>query len=392
MTKLTARQVSAMKEPGRYADGGGLYLDVRPSGGRNWLWRGTIAGQRTVVGLGPVSDMTLAQARDRAAEVRLMVKRGEDPRQSRARNEGHTFEQVARACHAALSGDWSPVQRHQWLRSLELYAFGAIGAKDINSVTRRDVVQLLEPIWQTKHETATRVLRRVGAVLVWAIAREIREDGVNVAEASAVRAGLPAVRVTVEHHAALGWPDAPDLMRWLDERGGSSAGALGWVLMTAARSGEARGLRRSELDLRAMTWTVPAERMKSGKEHVVPLSVAMVRWLDRHGAQGDLVWPGQRSGRELTDMGLLKVVRAYRSGLTVHGLRSTFRDWCGEHGHDRDLAEMALAHAVGGRVERAYARSTLLERRRSLMEAWTDWCGGGLDGGADVVPLRQSGG
>lgn len=390
---LSAKRVEKERSPGRYADGGGLYLVVAESGARWWQFRYKAKGSdaRPEIGLGPVRDVSLADARDKARELRAAIREGRDPKAERERQKGiPTFEKAARELYESLKPGWREggVHVNHWIASLETHVFPKIGDRQIDTITSADVLDVLGPIWFTVSETARRVRQRMRHVFRYAKAKHWYpgENPVDVASGSLPRHSNGAKR----HLAAMPHQDLPDFMAELAKRDGVAALALHFLILTAARSGEVRGARWSEIDLKNATWTVPADRMKAKKAHRVPLAAeALVVLEEARGLDDDLVFPGQREGRPLSDMTLSAVLKRMKLGhLTVHGFRSTFRDWAAEKTtFPREIAELCLAHEVGDQVERAYRRSDLFAKRRKLMEAWARYCHSVEKKGA-VVELR----
>jgi len=371
--KLSAPKVRTAK-PGRHSDGHGLSLLVQPSGARFWTLRVQVAGKRKDFGLGSYPALSLAEARDKAAEWRKAIKAGQDPR-ARAK-EALTFKEAAEALIAYKRPGWRNAKHAaQWSSSLERFAYPKIGEKDAAAIGIEDVLAVLKPIWTQKPETASRLRQRIEAVLNYAKTIKAR-SGENPAawrgnldniltKASKVRA--------VKHHAALDWREAPVLWTALARREGIAARALAFAILTVARSGEVRGAKWSEIDLEAKVWTIPGERIKAGKEHRVPLADAALTLLGEAGEPDDLLFPSpSRPGAMLSDMTLAAVLkRMGRGDITVHGFRSTFRDWAGEAtGHPREVIEAALAHRLKDKAEAAYARGDLFTKRRRLMEDW----------------------
>jgi integrase len=399
---LTAAKVRTAK-PGRYGDGNGLYLLVRGPEARFWLFRYTPPGRKMrEMGLGRADadgskgGITLAQARERLAELRRLIRAGTDPLDyreaqdaasaARAQAEAarkRTFAQVAEEYQAAHAAAWrNDKHRAQWAMTLREYAGPHLGALPVADIETAHVTAALRPLWHEKPETASRLRGRIEAVLDYAAAHGWRE-GANPARWRGYLDKLFPRRAkvrAVEHHAALPWPDLPGFMAALRGREGTAARALEFCILTAARSGEVLGARWSEIDLDAAVWTVPRERMKAGREHRVALSEAaltLLHSLARDEAGPDaLVFPGLREGRPLSVMAMAMVLRRMRRGdLTVHGFRSTFRDWAGETtAHPREVVERALAHGLGDTVEEAYARGDLFGKRRKLMEDWAGFC------------------
>lgn len=376
---LTAVGVKNAK-PGRHPDGDGLYLLVKESGAKSWLLRVQVGGKRRDFGLGSATILTLAEARASAAELRKFCKAGGDPiarrnQEKQARIVIPTFRDAAQAAFAEQKGGWrNPKHRAQWLSSLEAYAFPFIGDAQVDQVDGPKIRDLLLPIWLAKPETARRVRQRVGAVLDWAHVKGLRA---TEAPMRSLSKGLPRQPKKGEsHHAAMPYADAPSLYARLVAQESVGRLALRFVMLTAARSGEVRGATWEEIDLEDRVWAVPGTRMKAGRTHLVPLSDAAVAVLQRAAllrTEGSdaLVFPGLRS-RPLSDMTLLKVLRANGGdGMTVHGFRSSFRDWAAECTNTAgDVVEAALAHTIANKVEAAYRRTNYLEKRRDLMAEW----------------------
>ena len=381
MGKLTATAVKAAKAAGRYGDGKGLFLQVGTGGAGSWLVRVQRDGKRRDFGLGSRDTVPLALARDRAAAVRAQIEAGLDPIAERKRAEGvPTFRQAAAAAHAERKAGWRNGKHDaQWLRTLETYAFPTIGEVRVNAIESGAVRDLLAAIWLEKPETARRVRQRVGAVLDWAHAKGYRD---SEAPLRAIGKGLPRHTGTRGHHAAMPYSDLPAFMPRLRERESWGRLALEAAILTAARSGEVRGATWAEIDLEAGLWTVPGTRMKAGREHVVPLSPAAVQVFRRAWAlrtpASRFVFQGARADKPMSDMTMGKVLKDAGLTVTAHGFRSSFRDWVSEQtSFAGELAEAALAHAVKDKTEAAYRRGNLLEKRRALMDAWGDYCGGG---------------
>jgi integrase len=391
MPKLTTKTVQAIREAGRYGDGGGLYLEVSRTGSKSWILRVTVKGRRRDIGLGGASWVSLAEAREKAHAFRKAAKDGRDPLAEReAQKQVPTFEDAARTVYEISKPGWRKGGVHikHWISSLEAHAFPIIGAKPVDTIQSGDVLDVLQPIWFKIPETARRVRQRMRQIFAWAKGANLYpgENPVDVAKGS-----LPKnTSETKKHHAALPYEEVPDFMAHLSAREGVAALALRFTILTAARSGEVRGARWAEIDTANAMWTVPASRMKAKKEHRVPLTAEALAALDKvRGLDPDLVFPGQRRGRPLSDMTLTAVLkRMGRGDLTVHGFRSTFRDWAAERTNaPREIAELCLAHFVGNAIERAYRRSDLFDKRRALMDQWGRYC---LSGRASdkVVELR----
>jgi integrase len=389
--KLSALKVRNLTAPGRYGDGGGLWLQVRRAERRSWLFRYKRQGRAHWMGLGPIEDVTLAEARELAREARRSLLQGDDPiqrrRTDRAARAGVSFREVADLYIKSHEGTWrNDKHRAQWRSTLETYAFPVFGNRPAAEITVGDVMKVLDPIWRDKPETASRLRGRIESVLDYAAARGWR-TGDNPARWRGHLSNLLPARskvAPVEHHAALPWRETGTFMAELRGQKGIGAAALEFAILTAARTGEVIGARWSELDLAEQVWTVPAERMKARREHRVPLTeaaIAVVRRMEPgRPEQGDgLVFPGAKRGRGLSDMSLAAVLkRMGRGEITTHGFRSTFRDWAAEAtDYHREVAEAALAHTLRDKVEAAYRRGDLFEKRRRLMGDWAAFCATG---------------
>lgn len=374
--------------PGRYADGGCLYLEVESSGSRHWVLRVVVHGKRRDIGLGPTPVLSLAEARELAARLRKVALAGGDPVAERDKDKRAPllFADAARAVHMAHIVPNAKNSKHcaQWITSLEAYAFPHIGSKAVHLIGEPDILRVLAPIWTEKPETARRVRQRLRSVLDWARTAGHRE-GINPVEG--VETGLPRQRDRARHHEALAWQNLPELMPRLERVEGLGALALRFAILTAARSGEVRGATWTEIDMVDAVWTVPAARMKAGRLHRVPLSdpaleiLGQVRELHRDG--GSLVFPSSREGRQLSDMTLAAVLKRLKVPVTVHGFRSTFRDWAEEAtGFPHEVKEAALAHTIRNKAEAAYRRTDLFEKRRAMMTSWGAFASGrAIEGG-----------
>lgn len=402
--KLTVLGVRNTTKPGRYSDGGGLYLYVpeeRFRGGKRWVfrWRDKLTGKLRDKGLGPVNDVTLIQAREKAAEYRQQVRDGIDPigaareRLAAAKVEGArliTFGQCAQRYMDAHRDSWRNAKHAaQWQSTLDTYA-AILQPLPVDRIDTGLVMKVLEPIWTTKTETATRVRQRIEAVLNWATARKFR-SGENPARWRGHLENLlakPTKLKKVEHRAALPYSEAGAFMAELRQQKGLGASALELQILTACRPGEVAGAQWAEFDLEAATWTIPGERMKAGKEHRVPLSppaLALLRGLPR---VGDYVFPGTKKGQPITTAAMLKALRTIRPGFDAHGFRSTFRDWAADQtAYPRDVAEAALAHVVQG-VEAVYRRTDLFNKRARLMADWAKYCAKPAPAG-NVTGIRE---
>lgn len=402
--RLTAAAVSRAKEPGYYPDGGGLYLQVSASATKSWIFRYSRAGRERQMGLGALHTVSLAQAREQARTCRATLQAGGDPLENRKaeqqanaleRAKAITFDDCASSYIATHRSGWKSAKHAaQWESTIATYASPIIGALPVASVDTALVVKVLQPIWQDKTETATRLRSRIENILDWATVSHYR-TGDNPARWRGHLENLladPNKVAKVAHHAALPWQEVGAFMAELRHREGVAARAVEFCILTAARSGETRGARWSEIDLDAAVWTVPAERMKAGREHRVPLSTAAVELLKAMPDVGEHIFPGQRGDAPLSDMSLTAVLRRMdRSDITVHGFRSTFRDWCAEsvaNSFPREVCEHALAHSLPDKVEAAYRRGDLIEKRKVLMQVWADYCAKPAVS-ASVAPIRR---
>ncbi len=390
---LSARTVATLTKPGRHSDGGGLYLNIAPSGARSWVFMWKVASKRREMGLGSLRDVPLAKARQRAAEARQQLADGLDPLTSRDKPKVMTFGEAADALIESMSSSWrNEKHRAQWKMTLTAYC-EPLRAKPVSEIGTEDVLKVLQPLWSAKPETASRLRGRIERVFDFARMRGQR-TGENPAR---WRGHLDAVlpkraKLTRGHHKAMPFDDVPKFVEALREREGMAARALEFAILTAARSGEVFGARWDEFDLEARIWTVPAARMKASRQHRVPLSARAVEILRemQQNRLSDLVFPGVKAGRPLSVMALEMVLRRMKVDATVHGFRSAFRDWAGERtSFPREVAEAALAHLVGDAVERAYRRGDALEKRRRLMDAWAGFLG---QGSSSNVVLLSTGG
>ena len=422
--ELSAVEVKRLNRPGFHAVGGvaGLLLRVSPqseSGARSWVLRVTVGSKRRDIGLGGFPDVTLAGAREKAREMRAQIERGVDPVEQRkavrrALIASHarfmTFEQAARQAHAVKSAEFRNAKHAaQWLSVQETYAFPVIGKLSVDQVETAHVHKILEPLWSTKTETASRLRQRMESTFAFAFTKlKIKRDN-PAAWAGNLKELLPKPGKLKknQNHPALPVAEIGDFMAKLrSEREGIAAKALEFAILTATRSGEVRGARWDEIDFTAAVWTVPAERMKAHKEHRVPLSKPAIKLLQSLERDGDLIFPAPGGDDEqLSDATLAAVIKrmheteinAGRKGYldpkqnrvaTPHGMRSVFRDWCAEHTNTpQDLAEMALAHTIKNKVESAYRRGDMLEKRAKLMQQWAQFLARPMASG-NVVMLR----
>lgn len=403
--ELSALEISRLTATGFHAVGGvaGLHLQVTQTGARSWVLRAMVGGKRRDMGLGGYPDVTLAKAREKAREARDDIAKGVDPIQARqeakrsleaARGAEITFAKAAAAFIDAKSLEWrNPKHTAQWAATLATYAYPTIGRMQVRDVALPQIINILEPIWQTKTETATRLRGRLEAILDWATVRGYR-SGDNPARWKGHLDKLlasPKKLTRVKHHRAVDVADIGKFMTDLRQRDGVAARALEFAILTAARSGEVRGMQWDELEPATKTWTVPAERMKAGKEHRVPLSdkaMAIVDAMPKVDGN-DFVFVSPR-GNQLSDMSLTEVMRRMNVDAVPHGFRSTFRDWAAERtNYPREVAEMALAHTIGNKVEAAYRRGDLFEKRRRMMEDWAAHCDH-TEGQCKVIPINKS--
>ena len=378
MGKLFATGLAALKEPGRYGDGNGLFLAVGTGGAASWIVRVQKDGKRRDIGLGSLSKVPLGVARKRAAEARAQIEVGVNPVTERKRAAGvPTFQAAAAIVYAAQRKAWANNKHDaQWLSTLTTYAFPIIGDLTVDKIGREHLLDVLAPIWLAKHETARRVRQRIGSVLDWAYVKGFRD---TEAPLRAISKGLPRVTAARGHHSAMPYGDVAAFVARLRQRETIGRLALEAAILTAGRSGEVRGATWGEVDLEAALWTIPAERMKMGRSHVVPLAPAALSVLRRALAlrtgDAELVFPGAKRGKPLSDNTLVKVLKDMGETFTAHGFRSAFKDWAGEvASFPNELSEAALAHAIPNKSEAAYRRGTLLDRRRAMMAAWADYC------------------
>ncbi len=376
---LTSLHIRNLKEPGRYNDGDGLFLELTGPNKGNWQLRATVNGRRRDIGLGSLALVSLKEARDAAFELRRDIQRGIDPVAERKRRklEILTFKAAALRVHAEQKASWkNGKHQDQWITTLENYAFPVLGDRLVNDIEGPLIREVLLPIWLKKPETARRVKQRIGAVLDWAYANGMRPTEAPMRSVSRVRPRQPKKD---GHFAAMPYDAVPSFVAHLHARLSVPRLALEFLILTAARSGEVRGAKWNEIDLKAKLWTIPGSRMKVGKEHVVPLSGAAIDVLERarqfHAPCSNLVFPGRDVRRPLSDMTLLKILRYADLPYTVHGFRSAFRDWAAEQtSYSGEVAEAALAHTVANKVEAAYRRTNYLEKRRVMMADWAIYC------------------
>ena len=395
--KLTTLSVRQQHRRGLFGDGGGLFLQVSERGAKSWIFRFKKDGRLRVMGLGPVHTVSLAEAREEARLCRKARLGGIDPIDARRAGRieerieaarAMSFAECAAAYIAAHRAGWrNPKHAAQWPSTLAAYVYPIFGGVPVQAIDTGLVVKAIEPIWTTKPETASRVRGRIESVLDWAAARGYRQ-GENPARWRGHLENLLPKKSKVrrvEHHAALPYVEISAFMGELRGQEGIAARALAFAILTAARTGEVIGATWAEIDVAARLWTIPAERMKAGKEHRVPLSEAAIAILGQMDQGRDKVFP-------ISNMAMAMLLRRMgRGDLTVHGFRSSFSDWCAERtAFPSEVREMALAHTVADKVEAAYRRGDLFEKRRALAEAWAKFCDTPAAGAGEVVPIRAT--
>jgi integrase len=397
--RLSALQVTKLTKPGLYGDGGGLTLQITPGGVKSWLFRYMMSGKAYGMGLGPTHTVSLAEARQKALAARKLIIEGLNPLAAKkqdlldtalANAKIMTFDQCAEAYVSAHKAGWKNAKHaDQWRNTLSAYANPVFGHLPVFEIDTGLIVKCLAPIWTTKTETASRVRGRIEAILGWATT-----SGYRIGENPARWKGhldnlLAAISKTsrIKHHPSLPWQRINEFISHLRAREGVSARAVEFAILTACRSGEVRGARWAEFDIKKKIWTIPAGRMKAKREHEVPLSDAALTLLTKMSQNGDLVFPGMK-GQQLSDMALTAVIRrmngdghltwvdANGNGITVHGFRSSFRMWAAEAtNYPREVAEHALAHQLPDAIERAYQRGSQFSKRAALMTEWATYCG-----------------
>lgn len=379
MGALTATKVKSLTEPGRYSDGGGLMLHVRAGGAKSWILRTQVDGKRRDIGLGSAKSVPLADARQAAEEIRRKLAQGIDPVAEKKQEKAvvPTFKEAAVLVHEEHKAAWKNGKHQaQWLSTLQTYVFPVLGELLVSEIEGPAIRDVLAKIWLTKPETARRVRQRIGTVLDWAYAKGYRT---SEAPMRSLSRGLPRQPKKDRHFAAMGFAEVPAFLQTLRARESMGRLALEALILTAARSGEIRLATWPELNLDAGIWSIPADRMKMGRPHIVPLSSQAIDVFKRAAkfrtAGTPLVFYGIKGKKPLSDMTLLKVLRDMEAGVTVHGFRSAFRDWVAEEtNYPGEIAEAALAHAIPNKVEAAYRRTDFLEKRRSLMAEWGAFC------------------
>ena len=387
--QMTDVSIKALKTPGRYTDDQtkGLHLWVKKNSKKYWIFRYTSAGKRKGIGLGPYPEVSLKQARIHAVEQRNLINKGEDPVNVKIATKAillaparEKFREFALDYIETMRPKWRN-QKHgdQWVATVTNYAFPVIGAMPLADIDTQHVLAILTPIWLTKAETAARLRGRIERILSAAITRKLRPAVNPAIWKGHLENILPTPRTTDKHHEALPYGDVPAFMARLREADSISALALEFTILNASRTGEVLLARRSEV--KGNVWTVPGSRMKAGRLHQVPLCQrSLDLMLISQSLDPDSEYLFSRKGKPLSSMAMLMMLRRMQSGLTVHGFRSSFRDWVSEEtDHSPEVAEMALAHTIGNKVEQAYRRGNLLERRRYLMQDWASYCNGKTD-------------
>ena len=386
---LSARSVATLKEPGRHSDGGNLYLYVSKTGNRSWTFMWSRNGKQREMGFGPVGDVTLAEARDKAREARRHLLAGRDPLVERDRDkQTATFGDFADAYVETMKGQWSNLKTaHQWRVMLTTNA-APLRSRPIADVDTEGVLGVLKPMWTKTPEMAVKARSRIEAVLDAAKAKGLRQGENPARWRGHLDQLLPKRPALVRgHHAAMPYADVPAFMATLAASDTLSFLALRFTILTAVRTGEALGARWTEFDFAARLWTLPADRMKASRQHRVPLSDAALGIVQalHERRLNDFVFPGMKAGKPLSNMAMMMVLRGLDVDVTVHGFRSSFRDWAAETtDYPGEVAEMALAHVVADAVERAYRRGDLFEKRRGLMDVWAAFCSSTQKGNSDV--------
>lgn len=405
INQLTDKQVASAKARGFHADGGGLYLQVSRFDTKSWVFRFTLNKKKREMGLGPLHTVSLAEAREEALACRKQLRDNIDPIEHRKITRGKaqadavkvmTFKACAEKYMSAHSAGWKNVKHvSQWQNTLTTYVYPVFGDLPVQEIDTGLVMKVMEPIWFTKTETAARIRGRIEAVLDWAAARKHRSTENPARWKGHLDKLLPAQSKLkkVKHHAALPYDDLGEFMVSLRKQDLIAAKGLEFLILTAARTGEVIKARWDEVNFDKSIWTIPAERMKAEKEHRVPLSVPALAVLKdlKETALNEFVLPGMRQGTSLSNMAFLQLLkRMGRSDLTAHGFRSTFRDWAAERtAYPQEVAEMALAHTVADKVEAAYRRGDMFEKRCRIMDDWAGFCATVSSTEGNVVPMRK---
>ncbi len=387
--KLSDVTVKATKKIGRHSDGGGLYLNVSPTGTKSWVFMWVVGGKRREMGMGSYPAISLSKARSKANDCREAIAEGRDPIAEKAKEAEPTFGECADRLIESIKAEWrNEKHEYQWRQTLGDSYCKSLRSQRASQITTEDVLKVLNPVWTAKSETASRLRGRIERVLEYAKVKGWRSGENPAAWRGNLRNLLPRrQKLQRGHQPAMSYIDVPAFMVRLRASEAMAARALEFTILTAARSGETIGAKWQEIDFDRKVWTVPAERMKGGETHVVALSsvaVDLLKSLQEVHSGGDFVFAGAprpgnkqdaKHGRPLSNMAMMMLLRRMKlTDITVHGFRSAFRDWAGDMtSFPRDVAEAALAHKVGNEVERAYRRSDALEKRRKLMQAWADY-------------------
>ncbi len=389
---LSATAVRALKEPGRYGDGNGLYLIVDDSGSKRWMLRTVVHGRRRDIGLGGLSVVTLAEAREEATRLRKIARNGGDPlaERKKARAQVPTFKQAANQVHEEHSKTWKN-EKHaaQWINTLRQYAFPLFGERPVDQIGTAEVLNALSKIWLEKPETARRVRQRIGTVLDWAKAAEYRSGDNPI---NGIAKGLPKQPKQQGHHAALPYSEVNSFITDLRQTDANESTRLAFefLILTATRTSEVILAEWSEIDFETRAWTIPANRMKAGRKYRIPLTARCIEILKRAQELSDgclFVFPSRSAKKPLSTMVFLMMIRRMGEEITAHGFRSTFRDWAAERTNfSREVCEMALAHSVSDKTEAAYLRGDLFDKRRELMDTWAAYAS--AVGDEKVVTLR----
>ncbi len=389
---LSAIAVRALKKPGSHADGNGLYLVVDASGAKRWNLRTVVQGKRRDIGLGGLSLVSLAEAREEAARMRKIARNGGNPLSDRQKSgvQIPTFKEAAKLVHKEHASTWKN-EKHaaQWISTLKTYAFPFFGDRPVDQIETPEVLSALSKIWLTKPETARRVRQRIGTVLDWAKAAGHRSGDNPI---NGIAKGLPSQPKKQKHHAALPYAEVKSFISEVNNSAANESTRLAFefLILTATRTSEVILAEWSEIDLEEKAWTIPAERMKAGNIFRVPLSERCIEILKRAkdiSSNGPYVFPGQSEEKPLSTMVFLMMIRRMGKDITAHGFRSSFRDWAAERTNfSREVCEMALAHTVSNKVEAAYLRGDLFDKRCQLMDTWAAFVS--TDTSADIVTLR----
>lgn len=392
--RLSPPAVRALKNPGRYSDGNGLYLVVSNTGSKKWILRTVIQGRRTDIGLGGHLTTKLAEAREKAAKMRKIARDGGNPlaERQKAKAQIPTFKQAATMVHKEHSATWKN-EKHaaQWINTLKVYTFPIFGDRPVDQVGTAEVLNALSKIWLAKPETARRVRQRIGTVLDWAKAAGHRSGDNPI---NGIEKGLPKQPKKQEHHAALPYSEVNSFIAELGEAKANESTRLAFefLILTATRTSEVILAEWSEIDFDEKAWTIPAERTKAGRLHRIPLSARCIEILESAKQLSDsglYVFPSRSVKKPLSTMVFLMMIRRMGKGITAHGFRSTFRDWAAERTNfSREVCEMALAHSVSDKTEAAYLRGDLFGKRRDLMETWSTYAC--ADSSDKVVSIRQT--